>query len=273
MTGMIEMWKERNVGKIRYLLGVLSCVLLVFMLGACGSKLPAAPDTYDLAGESIPSLNKVLGKENSGTLTDLETPETATADASAASSSSPSAECLYTYDKLDSGGDAASKYAESLTAQSEGFQVVDQSAVAADAPDYTAQSGDVILAKAAAQQGKILQLHISWTETSCQITLSRPDGEIKAAAAEPMTNDDAVDYIEGLKPATLGLPGSSMRVYRIYPIEGMVMVDGVPCLKLQAYQMNQKSKANEIVGVYLLSGDKSHLYQLQDGHVRELDVL
>ena len=87
-----------------------------------------------------------------------------------------------------------------------------------------------------------------------------------------MTYVDAVDFIKSLSPATLGLEGSSMADYSVYPMDGAVLVDGILCLKLQAYPPHEETQANVIGGTYLLSGDKAHLYLLQDDKVRELSI-
>lgn len=266
--------------KLRWGLGVSIYASVALFLAACGSKLPTPPDTYVLDGESVPSFNAVLGEDSSGTMTTMETADIGT-DASASKSnasssgtaSSAEAENQYAYDKLTSGGDAVSQYVKELTSGENAFSVVDENGAQVDPPDYTTEAGTVTLARTASEDGKILKMEISWTATDCKITLTRPTGEIQPPAVEPMTSVEAVEYLQGLQPTELGLTGTSMKEYRIYPMDGMVMVNGIACLKMQAYQLDGTSHSNRIAGVYLLSGDKTHLYRLENGAVRELHAL
>lgn len=242
---------------------------MLFLLSACGSKALSSPDQYEVGGEQVESLSAAVGTDQSGKLTELQTPDPSE---SASSSDSTSDSSTYTYDKLDSGGKTVEQYVGKLTAEDVGFQVVDENGTVTDPPDYTAETGSVILEKSASQDGKVLRMEISWTASGCEIKLTRPDGTVSKPAASPMTNDDAVQYLESLSPAVLGLSQSSMKDYRVYPREGIAMVDGSPCLKLEVYQIHPPERSNQIVGTYLLTGDKAHLYRLEGGRVEELKI-
>lgn len=246
----------------------------MYLLASCGSKLPDPPEDYTLNGDRVESLNTVLGEENSGKMTQMETPETKADNASSSVSGGGDETCLYTYEKLDTGGESVRQYVEKLTAEENGFRVVDDTDTETDPPDYTAEEGSVALAKAASEDGKILRMDISWTATDCQITLTCPNGTVgeTAAETEPMTYVDAVNFIKSLSPATLGLKADSMADYSVYPMDGAAMVDGILCLKLQVYPPHEKDQANAIAGTYLLSGDKEHLYLLKDHKVKELTM-
>lgn len=257
--------------KKKLLCRTVACAGAVCLMTSCGSKAPDPPENYTLGEDHVQSLNAVLGEENSGKLTEMETPETA-AEASSSSLGIDAETCLYTYEKLDTGGETVRQYVEKLTGEENGFQVVDENGAVTDPPDYSATEGSVALAKTASEDGKVLRMDISWTATDCQITLTRPEGTVGTADAEPMTYVDAVDFIKSLSPATLGLKGSSMADYSVYPMDGAVLVDGILCLKLQAYPPHEETQANVIGGTYLLSGDKAHLYLLQDDKVRELSI-
>lgn len=246
----------------------LTCMGIVFLLSACGDKKPVAPPDYTLGGESVLSLNTVVGEENSGELTKMDTPEMK--DDKSSSTSAGGSSCQYTYANLAVGGEAVRQYAEKLVAEDEGFQVVDEAGTMAEAPDYSAESGSVALAKTASEDGKILRIDISWTATDCSIVLTRPNGEVSEPPVEPMTYTEAVDYIKSLPPAMLELEGDNMAGYSVYPMDGAVMVDNIMCLKLQIYPSPPPEKANAIAGTYLLSGDKKHIYLLEDETVREL---
>ena len=251
---------------------VLTCAMC--LLASCGSKLPDPPVDYTLNGDKVESLNTVLGEENSGKMTEMETPDTKTDRASSSASGGGDETCFYTYEKLETGGESVRQYVEKLTAEEDGFRVVDETDTETDPPDYTAEEGSVAQAKAASEDGKILRMDISWTATDCQITLTRPEGTVgeTAAETEPMTYVDAVDFMKSLPPATLGLKADSMADYSVYPMDGAAMVDGILCLKLQVYPPHGKDQANAIAGTYLLSGDKKHLYLLRDDKVKELPL-
>ena len=251
----------------------LACASAVCLLVGCGSKAPDPPGDYTLGGDSVQSLNAVLGEDVQWQITAAQTPETQAAASSSAASGGDET-CLYTYEKLETAGQSVQKYVEKLTEEADGFQIVDETETAAEPPDYTAESGSVALAKTASETGKVLRLDISWTATDCQIVVTRPEGEVSADTpeAEPMTNDDAVRYMQGLSPAALGLSGDSMADYSVYPMEGGVLVDGMLCLKLQIYPPRVEGQANAIAGTYLLTGDRAHIYLLENGAVREVNL-
>lgn len=249
----------------------VACAGAVCLMTSCGNKAPNPPENYTLGEDHVQSLNAVLGEENSGKLTEMETPETA-AEASSSSLGIGAETCLYTYEKLDTGGETVRQYVEKLTGEENGFQVVDENGTITDPPDYSSAEGSVALAKTASEDGKVLRMDISWTATDCQITLTRPEGTVGTADVEPMTYMDAVNFIKSMSPAVLGLEGSSMADYSVYPMDGAVLVDGILCLKLQVYPPHEETQANVIGGTYLLSGDKAHLYLLQDDKVWEFST-
>lgn len=246
----------------------------VCLLASCAGKAPDPPGEYALGEDKVESLNTVLGQENSGKMTEMETPETKDGGASSSSSGVGDEVCLYTYEQLETGGESVRQYVEKLTAEKDGFQIVDESGAVTDPPNYANETGSVALAKAASEDGKILRMDISWTAQDCHITLTRPEGTVSGIAeeVEPITYVEAVDFIKSLSPATLDLEAESMQDYSVYPMDGAVMVDGILCLKLQVYPPHGEGEANVIAGTYLLSGDRSHLYLLQDGKVRELSL-
>ena len=88
-----------------------------------------------------------------------------------------------------------------------------------------------------------------------------------------MTLAEAVEYFKSLSPKLLGLEGASMEEYSVYPIEGTILVDGRPCLRIQAYQHTTEG-TNQLAGIYLISGDRLHLYRLDqpEGRVQELPL-
>lgn len=252
-------------------LGGVTVYLLAFRGG--GETLEP-PKEYILGADQVESLSAALGQE-SGELTEMKTPGTEDAGGSSSRSSAVDEACYYTYQKLDTGGDSVRQYVEKLTAEENGFLIVDEDGKAANPPNYANGEGALSLAKAASEDGRLLRMDISWTDGDCRITLTRPEGTIgKVGETEkdPITYVQAVDFLKSLSPAKLGLEAESLRDYSVYPMDGAVLVDGILCLKLQVYPPRGEGQANVIAGTYLLSGDKAHLYRLQDGAVSELPL-
>lgn len=230
----------------------LLCAALCLPLAACGDEAgaPEPPAAYEIGGERVPSLDESLG-EAEYELSAVEEP---------GEGGQPEA-YRYTYAGLASGGRAVGDYAALLTGKDYGFEPVDGAGGAAEAPDYTAAEGAVALARPASEEGRILRLSLTWTDTGCTVELERPAGSV-VRPAQPMTNNDAVAFLKELTPTQLGLEGESMGPYLVYPVEGQVLVDGVPCLRLNVY-LRDGAQVNRIVGTYMLTGDRRHLYRLE----------
>ncbi len=268
------MLKQKRVLIPLALAAIVSLGTAVYLLIFQSAKAPEPPMEYVVGEDTVESLSSVLGLENSGELADVKTPDTASSDASSGTESGGDAAYYYTYQKLEAGGEIVRQYVEHLTEAEVGFRIVDENGVVADAPNYADNEGAVSLAKAASEDGWLLRMDISWAAENCQITLTRPEGTVRETAAEtaPMTYVEAVDFLKSLSPAKLGLETESLRDYFVYPMDGAVLVDGILCLKLQVYSPHEEGQANAIAGTYLLSGDKAHLYLLEDGAVRALSL-
>jgi len=82
-------------------------------------------------------------------------------------------------------------------------------------------------------------------------------------ASPTMTLTEAVDYLEGLSPQSLGLSGESMDGYSVFPAESVVPVNGLPCVELSVYEHDEQAGTNSIAGIYLLSrGAERRLFRL-----------
>lgn len=233
-------------------LALLFAVTLPFLglLTGCGKDdKTALPETYQIGEDAAPALR--LG-EQEGTLEDADTPEEGEVVAYA-----------YTYGGLSDAKALANAYAALLTSEENSFTVVDEEGYQAELPDFSQEEGTVYLAKPSAVEGKLFEVSVAWKEGQCEVAITQPEGEIlKAEVVDPMTLPDAVDYIRSLSPVDLGLTGSSMADYNIYPSMGAVFVDGSACLELNIYSKENVSETNDIQGTYLLTGDKKHLYRL-----------
>lgn len=96
---------------------------------------------------------------------------------------------------------------------------------------------------------------------------SEPSGSGSASEeadqAAVLTLAETVTFFQCLSPQILGLEGTSMYDYQVYPAESMVPVDGVFCTKLSVFSTDKESGTNRFRGVYLLTRDQKHLYWLE----------
>lgn len=176
----------------------------------------------------------------------------------------------YRYEGLSSPGTLASVYTTLMTAEDVGFSQVDEELIRIKEPEELAvEAGSVHLAKNAPEDGKVLSIQLEWTEEICTVTADLVDGRVKNPP-EPvspmgpmgMTADQMMDYMQSLNPAVLGLEGASMEGYELLMQDGSVLIDGNPCVRINAYRVDNQTGTNEIGGNYFLSLDGSHLYRL-----------
>ena len=215
----------------------------------------------------------------------------------------------YTYTGLSDAGAEAEAYASNLKAEK--FSVVDDAFVRTDAPDYTTPEGSVLLARniaktetpSAANTGNdpdgsaspspsavpaeeekdmVLTVELAWSEGTMVVVCDQAEGKVTSPPQDPasmmpgaaMTMSEAVDYLYTLEPSVLGLSGTSMESYRIYALDGAVMVNNQLCMRLNIYSREGPDQTNEVAGIYLLTRDGAHLYQLDEtaGTVTEVKL-
>ena len=188
----------------------------------------------------------------------------------------------YRYEGLSSPGIVVSAYTMLLTAEDVGFSQVDEELIRLKEPEpLSVETGSVRLAKNAPEDGKALFLYMEWTEEICTVTADLVDGRVKNPP-EPvspvgpmgMSADQMIDYMLSLNPSVLGLEGATMEEYDLLMQDGSVLIDGNPCVRVNAYRIDSETGTNEIGGNYFLSLDGSHLYRLDvaSNSVTELDL-
>ena len=95
---------------------------------------------------------------------------------------------------------------------------------------------------------------------------SGPDGaggsSVQPEGSEASTLVDQIQYFYTLSPELLGLEGESLDQYDIFPLEGILSVDGSPCRQMQVYHTKEPEMTNAISGIYLLTLDLKHVYHL-----------
>ena len=144
-----------------------------------------------------------------------------------------------------------------------GFSIVDDALVKTDSPDYEAEEGSIHLARNGAEEGKVMSIQIVWSKSGCTVTAGTLSGEVtEPPVPEAMTISEVEDYVRTIPPTMFGLEGTSMQEYNIYVIDGTVLVDGIPCIRLNVYHDDGEAATNEIAGNYFISADKEHIYRL-----------
>lgn len=110
----------------------------------------------------------------------------------------------------------------------------------------------------------VITVRITWSEGQCVVTADEEEGQVTSPPPEPgpgpsVTIRGAQERIEAMNPAELGLPGDTMDVYEVFPRDGVEMVDGLACIRLDIYG---GERGNQFMGSYLMSINGEHLYQI-----------
>ena len=232
----------------------LLLVLLLLTLCGCGGG-DKMPETYGVGEDSLPALGMVGVPGGEGTTFTVE--ESEDGDIT-----------TYVYGGLVSGGTEAEIYVDALTADGS-CSVIDESGIIQDPPDFTAEEGSVLVGKNTQAEDGILEIGLQWTADSCTVTVSVVEGiQVSEPPTLPTLNvTQAVDTIESIAPSELGLQGTSMSDYLVYPQDGYVLVDGQTCYQLDVYD-----KTHSIRETCMLSLDGQSLYRLnqETGQVEQV---
>lgn len=111
--------------------------------------------------------------------------------------------------------------------------------------------------------GMVLAVKMEWSKGQCVVTADQEEGEVtsrppsqQGSAGGGMGQRAAKEYLESLEPAQLGLEGQSMDDYEVMVVDGIVLVNGEPCTKLNIYD-----KDYVFMGCYLVAHSGQDLYQ------------
>jgi len=112
----------------------------------------------------------------------------------------------------------------------------------------------------------VLTVRITWSPGQCVVTADEEEGRVTsppppAPAQHPVTQRGAMQILEGMTPAELGLPGDSMEAYEIIPMDGTEMVNDLTAIRMHVYG-SSSSGANDFLGSYLMTIDGDHLYRV-----------
>lgn len=189
---------------------------------------------------------------------------------------------------------ALEQYVAALQAEEQGFIIVDDSfnevetppvfAAEAEAAEDEADDekadeaeesapqladGTLLLAREASVEGRLFLVRLTWQaeKGACTVEISCPQA---AFPEEPIMNTgSAMDYVERMSPADLGLPGESMSEYHTYSQGGNVVIDGKVFRKFTVYSIDEVTNTNDFVGVFVMSGNGRTIYR-EDQETGEL---
>lgn len=258
-----------------------------------GEKKDSTPpkdelEVYTLGEETAAALDSVL-KEGDGELIAVRKPdkkkekkEDKKEDESGESSGSESVEdedvdrYIYFYE-LNSPAEVVDRYLDVMLGGEQGFSLVDaEYVIQEDRPELEDASGSLVLARnSTEQEGHVFQVSVGWSEASANLAVrvSAPTGNVHKPAPKPKPEaaslDEHMNQLMAMDPAELGLSGSSMDEYEIYAMGGFVKVDDLDCRRFTIYSRDQPGT---IAGIFLISSDKKHFFQLDQatGGVTEL---
>ena len=226
---------------------LLTCSTLV-LSGCGGEKLPEA---YSAGEDSLPSLT---------TLISLDPLPQCTEDTEGDTTS-------YCYTGIDAPAQAVTDYRDALESDLGCVPLSAQGERLAEDTELS-DSGELILAKESDSGSGLFQLDVTWDDSSCTITPSFDQDAALPEESSSMTMAEAVEYIRSLPPSALGLTGNDMSDYNIFCEDGLVLLDGAPCLRLNVY------RSGSYQGSYLFSPAAKALYRLDrsTGEVQPLST-
>lgn len=212
-----------------------------------------APASYTFGGEEGTALAALPVFSENVVVHAPEVPEPAEGE-------DPITAVTYRYEGFEDPKGMLASYAGLLTATDVGFVYVDEELTVAEAPDFEAESGSALLAKAGTAEDTVNTIQLEWTAEESTVVTDTVEGRIRQPRPETLSLSQAEDYVRSLAPSALGLSGESMDAYNVYPLAGSVLVDGKPCLHISVYSVNEAG-TNVLAGEYFISADKSHIYR------------
>lgn len=225
-------------------------------------------EVYTVGEDSAPSLDTIL-EEGDGELLALRSPKKKKGD----DSSGVSDRFTYIYE-LNSFADVMDRYLDVLMDSENGFYITDETyLVQEERPELQDAEGALILARnatvAEGEEPQVFQLVIGWSQASANLAVRVSDtpGQIsfpkkekeENKQQEPSSVSMQMEQLRGMEPAHLGLAGTSMEDYTIFPVDGFVKVNEQDCRRFNIYE---KDNPGSIAGTYFFSVDQQHIYVL-----------
>lgn len=242
-------------------------------------ELSKTPMVYAAGTDEVVSLDSIMD-EGAAMLTTVEAPTRAAEEKGID-------EKTYRYREAEDPQRLAEDYIKVLLGEEQGFAYTDiDNRLLAEEPDLDRDAGSVILAKAAAAESEeadpmTFRVVVAWSEQAVAIQVSHLAGEIlpppepeKEDSGGEVTNvSEQVEFFGNLSPSLLGLEGASMSEYRLYPLDGWVMVDSYSCRQINVYYINMPDGGNAYQGTYFISGDLQHLFTMdENGNITSIPL-
>ena len=175
----------------------------------------------------------------------------------------------YTYVyEIENAAALMNRYLDILLSDEEGFILTDENySEVLERPELQDAEGAMLLVRNSVQEGHILQMAIGWSQAndSLAVRIAAPEGTLRldrnqqAGQSDPASVSEQLSEFRSMTPAQLGLPGESMDIYTVLPVDGFVKVDGKDCRCFNVYSYDNPGS---IAGTYLLSVDREHIYVL-----------
>lgn len=290
---------------------LILCLTMLLPLSSCTKKAQALePEALSVDSESIPTLNQILdGEDASFVLADTPVSGGGGSRGESKSASDESASQVYSfaYKDLPEGGKSVEAYMLGLTKEEVGFYVVDSEGNEDKPPDFQAEDGTLYLSRTNLRSFSDLSIRLDWNKDQLimrawQQGVNTPFAPPEASAdwnlidpkkkdtskkkdektEEPKANEEdktvilsaqeGVSFLKSLSPAVIGLPGSSMKDYKVYYTEGTAKVDNIVCMRLHVYELGKTAGTNVFLGTYLLATDASRLYRLEAGASTPVEI-
>lgn len=216
----------------RQKISIFCALAAILCMTACGDdKVPAS---YQSGETSLPSLTELVELPEDYQCEETQDEETGSA--------------TYTYSGLENAGETVKEYTDLLTK--------DYNCTLVQKEDFSKSSGAVVAGVDSEAGDGMMELSIAWDEQSCSVTPSFTEGKSVTNTQEPMTLKEILDFFSTISLQYLGLdPNGS---YSVIPEDGIVMVDGSPCICLDVYY----SDTHQIAGTYIVSQQCDYVYRL-----------
>jgi hypothetical protein len=217
---------------------------VVLTLSGCGGEKQQPPTAYTVGEDSLPALNEAVPLEEDSQYDQIENEDGTVS---------------YQYQNLSSPTEVVQAYGAYLE-ENDQCVLLDEKGDYLSSDESLADSGKVVAAKPSQQEDGLFELSIDWDESSCTVTPSfAKDAQLpEKKEAEGMSLEEAVAYLQSIPPEVLGLEGSSMSDYDVFPEDGLVFVDDKASLCLNVYSKS----THQYEGSYLLVGPEHQLCQL-----------
>lgn len=226
---------------------IVECVFataIILQLTGCGGGAPIPPENYSTEQDSLPALNSVVELD-----ADSQFDEELNDEDDALS---------YVYSGLLSGSKTAETYVQILVDEYGCVLLTTDAGERASDDMFSSESGEALIAVESESGSGLFELILNWDENSCVVTpVFAEDAELPEENTA-MTLEEMVQYLQQLPPDVLGLDEADMSAYQIFAEDGLVLLDGEPCVSLNVYLLD----THQIEGTYLIVGHNNEVYRL-----------